>query len=481
MGPRPADSPVAFATTVLANLSPLAGVWFLGWDTNQLAFVYTVEVLFAVLFAGVKALFATQPPNYDEIESDEQVLDDTGQKRPTGPSDLERKRGSVRVVEWLPPVYPRNVPFAVTWIEAALLFAALFPGFLARVVDPLGEIAGAATVSCAVSLVVSHVVATRQQYFGRRQYETVSPRGVATVPMQEAGVVFAVVAIAGVELNATGFLVVSVAVKTLVDCGQYREGGLSGWFTTPSADRSLRTVAVPDAPPTDAVRTDWRAVAVGGVFRGAERALGFAPLYLFVWIGILILSDGGPVYLGGVTLFAFVIAPLTVATLRAAEYTLNHGWLSYQRRDGTLVAYDELTDTPQWTAPVGEFRRAELSDDRLADRLFDSQSLTVTPTGVGGESGADDATDGELCLAHLRSADRAVSLFELPLATTAVEPFRSRYAAVVVALTVATVAVEVAFVFAPIGEERQLTAALLLPFVVPMTVFGFQRLWARAY
>lgn len=471
MQPRVTDSPVAFGTTVLANLSPLAGVAFLGWDADTLAFVYTVEVVFAVSFAGVKALFARQPPAYDDSESDERTLDDTGEGGPTGPGDLVRRRGSVRVAAWLPPVYPRNVPFVADWFLVTLVFAALLPAFLARVVDPLGEFVGPATALCVVSLVVSHVLAARQRYFRRRQYETVSARGVVRVPVQEAAVVLGVVAVAGVELTATGFVVVAVAVKTLVDCGQYRDGGLFGYFTTPSADRSLRTVDDPDAPATEEIRPDRRAVLTNGLLAGASKALGVAPLYLFFWLGVLLLSDGGPVDVTAVTVLSFVVAPVIVAGLETTEYTLTHGWLSYRRCDGTVVAHDELTDTAQWATPVGGFRRAELADGRLADRVFDTQTLTLVSTEV----------DEELCLAHVRSAARAAVAFELPLATTAYEPFRSRFAAVVVTLAVVTVAAEVAVAFTVSGEVWESLLVVLLPFVVPTTVFGFQRLWARAY
>ena len=457
----------------MANLSPLAGVAFLGWDADTLAFVYTVAVVFGMAFAGVKALFARQPPAYDDLESDpdEQTLDDTGETAPTGPSDLDRRRGSVRVAAWLPPVYPRNVPFVADWFLVTLVFAALLPAFLARVVDPLGEFVGPATALCVASLILSQVVGARQQYFRRRQYETVSPRAVVQVPIQEAAVVLGVVAVAGAGLTATGFVVAAVVVETLVDCGQYRDGGLFGYFTVPSVDRSLRAVDVPDAPATAEIRPDRRAVLANGVLAGAQKALAVAPLYLFFWLGVLILSDGAPVSLAAVTVLSFVVAPLIVAALETAEYALTHGWMTYRRHGGTVVGYDELTDTAQWATPVGAFRRAALADGRLADRLFDTQTLAVTPTGA----------DEGLCLAHVRSAARAAGVFELPLTATEYEPFRSRFAAVVAALTAVTVAAEVAVAFTVPGEVRGTLLVVLLPFLVPATVFGFRRLWRRAY
>ncbi|ERH11287.1 MAG: hypothetical protein J07HB67_00293, partial [halophilic archaeon J07HB67] len=168
---------------------------------------------------------------------------------------------------------------------------------------------------------------------------------------------------------------------------------------------------------------------------------------------------------------SFVVTPLVVAVLETVEYVLTHGSMSYQRRDGTLVAYDRLTDTPQWATPIGGFRRAELSDGRLADRLFDSQTLTVIPTGV----------DDELSLAHLQSAARVATVFDLPLATTEYDPFRLRFAGVVVTLAVVTIAVELLLSSVVLEGDPASILLVLLPFVVPMTVFGFEKLWNRAY
>jgi hypothetical protein len=157
--------------------------------------------------------------------------------------------------------------------------------------------------------------------------------------------VFDVVTISGDGLTATGFVVASVVVKTLIDCGQYRDGGLFGWFTAPTTTGSLRTVALPDAPVTEEIRLDWRAVVTNGLLIRVWKALGFVPFYLFLWLGILILSDGGPVDMVSVTVLAFVVVPVIVVGLETVAYVLTHGSMSYQRRGETLVASDTLTET----------------------------------------------------------------------------------------------------------------------------------------
>jgi len=80
-----------------------------------------------------------------------------------------------------------------------------------------------------------------------------------------------------------------------------------------------------------------------------------------------------------VTLVVFGLVPLVIVVLKTVEYSLTHGWMVYQRRGETLVAHDRLTDTPQWTATVGEFQSAKSHDRQFADRVFDTRTLAVTP------------------------------------------------------------------------------------------------------
>ena len=63
MRSQPDGTLVAFTTTAVANLFPLLGVALLGWDADTLAFVYAVEVVFAVCFSGQKTSCARQPPD----------------------------------------------------------------------------------------------------------------------------------------------------------------------------------------------------------------------------------------------------------------------------------------------------------------------------------------------------------------------------------------------------------------------------------
>ena len=469
MDVRPNDSRAPFAVTVVANVFPLVGVFGLGWDAGTLVFVYTVELLVAVLSAGLKALFAQQPPNYDQLENahGESLLDEREGKTETGPDSLDRRLGCVKLVDSLPPVYPRAVPWLSNWIGITLLLATVLFGFLAGVVEPLGAVTDPGVAASAVSLVVSHVAVIDRQYLRERRYETATPQSVFAVPVQQAVVVVAVLLLANTRLNATTFLIVIVAVKTLVDWGGYRDDGLFGWFTRPRVDRTCREVNSPEEPVTTTVRPNRHTVLLAGVTRAFTRTLALSPVLLAVWLALAFLVSASVNWLA-VTLIVFGFVPLVVVVLETVEYSLTHGWMVYQRRGETLVAHDRLTDTPQWTTAVGEFQSAELHDRQFADRVFDTRTLAVTPTGA----------DCERTLAHVQSATQAVEAFALPLVETDYDPFAWRVGGTVLLAAVIAVGVQVALVVTPAGPRGMW---VVLPFALPVTVRLAQKLWAAAY
>nr|WP_283402373.1 DUF6498-containing protein [Halorubrum sp. DM2] len=95
--------------TVAANVVPLVSVFYLGRSAQTFAVVYAIEQVVSVPFAGVKALFARRPPNYDELKrssEDDPLKSDERDGVTVGPSNLTRRRGSVAVVDPLPPIYP---------------------------------------------------------------------------------------------------------------------------------------------------------------------------------------------------------------------------------------------------------------------------------------------------------------------------------------------------------------------------------------
>jgi len=101
LGHQPAKRSItATAVTVVGNLLPLWGVWFGDLAVGSLLVIYWIEGVATVLFATVKALLARQgSPDITSIEP---------------LSELREKRGGVSLRPGWPPVYPRNVPFALS-------------------------------------------------------------------------------------------------------------------------------------------------------------------------------------------------------------------------------------------------------------------------------------------------------------------------------------------------------------------------------
>lgn len=429
MAARSKDSSVLFLATVVTNLFPVSAVFLLGWDAKTLAVVYAVELLVAVPFAGVKALFAARPPDYDELETpheDSLLREDDHGGVSVGPSDLNRRRGSVTVVDWLPPVYPRNVSFATGWLGITLALAGPLSLAFSRYTDVVATLANPAVLGSVLSLVVSHVAVIERQYFRERRYETVTPREVVDTTVRELFVAVCVLFV-GYGIGPTSGLIGLVGLKLLWEWTGYRGDGASDRSETAGVANRLPAVDVPDAAPTTELRPNGRAVVVAAFVEGLRFSAFGTPLYVFLWVSVSGDWRGGL----AISLVAFVVTPSVAATVRAVQYWLTHGTLVYQCRAETLVAYDNLTETPQWATAVGDFRDATLCDGSLADRLYDTGTLSATPF----------AADYDRVLAHLSAPAEAVTAFELPVGTIDTGPLDRRVAAVTLVTGIVFVAV----------------------------------------
>ena len=438
------DSSAAFLVTVAANVVPLVGVFYLGWSPQTFAVVYAMELVVPLPFAGLKALFARRPPNDDELER-------------SGEGDLRRRRGSVTVVDSLPPIYPRNVPFASRAFGAAVSLAGVFLFVLGRFVDVPATLADPSVAASVVFLIVSHVGVVEREYFRKRRHETSTPKDVIRSAKNEAGLAAAVLMVAIVG-GPAGALAAFVTVKLFAEWQGYRGGRA---FDPDEEEGSLPPVAAPDASPTAEVRPDRRAVRAAALWQGAKSAIGSGPVYLFAWVG---LTDGsaGPV---AATVVCFGLLPAGIGGLKAVEYALTHGTLAYQRRDDTVVAYDDLTGAVQWATPIDDLRDAELCEGELVDRACDTRTFSLTPS-----TGEYDRS-----VAHLREYRRAVEAFELPVETTAFGPLDRRVAGAAAALGACGVAA-----VAGLGYSAPSVGAVAAGFGGPFGVVALRSAWQWA-
>ncbi|AEH38746.1 DUF6498-containing protein [Halopiger xanaduensis] len=462
-----------FVPVVLANLLPLVGVLRLGWDPATLVVIYTLELLFSFVFAGAKALFAQRPPRTDREGGVFSVS-----------SELTEKRGGFELVPWLPPIYPRNLPFATAVVVPAVWFVTMVGVVFSNAFTVGGLLAEPDVVLSVAALLVGQLLEIRRDHL-RGGYESASPYAVVETPARQAFfVAFVLFVTPGIGVGgADGVLAVVVLVKLLVEWSAHRategDGGrLTNWLAGPeSAGERREPVCVPDGEPDVRLPTDNRAVLYTGAFDVLGRLAPFLAMpFIILWfLSVGAFGDEAPAAtVLGVTLVVF---GLYVGYLAAEVLTfyLRFAPLEYQRYGDRLVAYDTLVDEPQWATSLEVVRDVQVVPDRLPDRLFGTRTIGVT-TGW-----SDD--EARRILGPVRNAETLVEALELPVRSTELEPLNRLPAAVVVGCLVAgAVALGVLAVGPWISPFRLLFTGLVYgTFGIPFAALVLRLLWNQAY
>jgi hypothetical protein len=457
-----------FAPVLAANALPLVGVLALGWDPATLAVIYVLEVLFSFPLAAVTALFAQRPPaDHDDENSGVITVSDR----------LVEKRGSVAVASWLPPVYPRTVPFAVSVVEAGVHFGAVVGIALAATLPgPLAGVLGSPEVALGVAaLVVGQSVDTWREYFRTRRYEERTPYAVVETPARRTFFLAFVLFVVAGGADATVVLSALVVTKLLVEWSAHRAQGKSGgrltaWLAGPDTrTEPPDPIAVPDGEPEACVQTDDRAVLLTGVFRTLVRR---APIYV-TWsvivcvAGLAVIGEDAPPALSVALVASVAVLFTCLLAARAGVFYLGFAHLEYRCYADRVVAYDTLVGEAQWTSPLDVFRDATVLSDSLPDRLLGTRTVGVT-TGWG-------EAETRRYLGPVADAGALVAALDLPVETD-LAPIDRRVAALTIGIALAAVAVGVA---ALIGGEGDVVLSGV--FVCPFVAFPLWALWRRAY
>ena len=463
---------LGFVPTTLANLFPLVGVLRFGWDPTTLLVVYALELVISLPLAGAAALFAERPPRPDREGST--VIDVS--------DELSERRGSVQLTTWLPPAYPRNLPFAAAVGYATVLFGIVLLVAFSNVPTVATTLGRPDVIGSTAALVVGGAVETwRERVRGDRR--DASPYAVIETPARQAlFVVFVLLVVAGFDgVGPVGVLVGLVIGKLLVEWSGYRagrsDGGrLAGWLSGPeTVDPDPDPVQIPDGDPDVRVPTDDRAVVYTGVLDVVGRLAPFALLpFAFLWFAVLSLLGDAPLAAtigSGLAVVGLLVGYLALQT---TTFYLRYAPLEYRRYGDRLVAYDTLVGEPQWASPIEVLHGAEVATHRLPDRLLGTRTVAVT-TGPG---------DGNTTryLGPVRDHSTLVSAFDLPV-TTDLEPLDRRPVAVVIACLVGAVIGVAALAAGPWVPPGQVFGRLLVygPFAVPMASLPLRFVWNRAY
>ena len=469
--PRSRLGPVAILG---ANLLPLVGVLWFGWDPTTLVVIYALELLFTLPLAGMKALFAKRPPRADHDESGT-----LGVSHP-----LTESRGAIELIGWLPPVYPRNLPFAAAVINGSIWYLIVIGVVLAGVVSVGSALTRPEVLVSALALVIGQSVETWREYL-QKEYETSSPYAVIETPARQTFfLALVLMAVPGIEtFGVEGVLAVVVLVKLLIEWSAYRagsEGGgrLTGWLAGPeSATEERKPIEVPDDPPEVTIPTDrravWRTASFDVVGRFAPFAVG--PFIVLWFILMLLLGDEASTV--AVAAISVIVAAAFVVTLalRVLMGVLQYGWLEYRRYGDRIVAYDTLVSEPQWTTALSVIRDVQVVPDRFADRLCDTRTVAVT-TGWGEE-------ERRRYLGPTAHGDALVKRFDLPVVTTDLDPIDRRPIGVVIGSLVAG---GVAILLLAVGPwisvgELLLGGAIYGVFGIPFVGLLLRGIWVQAY
>ncbi|ELZ06306.1 hypothetical protein C482_00750 [Natrialba chahannaoensis JCM 10990] len=475
------------------------GVLEFGWDPATLVVIYALEVLLAFPLAAGKALFAGRPPNVEELETDDEDGDESSGDSSVvniGNTELARKRGSVRLVSWLPPVYPRNVSFI-----GAVLFATVWSTLF--IVALLSEVAidealARPEVWFSVGALVSgQLIETWRDYLRGGRYEETSPYAVIETPARQA---FFLIFVLFIVAEASGAIVLAafVAVKLLVDWSAFRAtngggGRLTGWLSGPDGEdegedqnekesdettATLEPLSIPEGKPNARVPTHTPTVVLTGILHTLVKPAPFyTSIVILAWfITLSVLGDTASGGLGvaltvGISFLALAALAgyLTVKTL---EHILSHAPLEYHRYDDHLVAYDTWVEEPQWQIPLHEIRDVSLVADRYPDRVYDTRTLEAQ-MGWG-----DDEATREI--GPVVDADAFAEALDLPIRGTVLElqPIDRRIAAVAVAPIGGLLVCAVVFV---VGPWPLLAALPYVVFGLPFIALVLHGLWGQAY
>ena len=462
---------IGFLPVLGANLFPLFGVLWLGWDPETLVTIYGCELLLMFPLAGVKALFAGREPVSDRESGVISVSS----------SDLVDKQGSVRIHDRTPPIYPRNVPFGFAVVGAAV-WVGLFVGLVLSEVVAVGDaLRRPEVLGSVVALGLGQVGEVGYSYFSKGRFRDVSPYALVEVPARQGFfLAFVLVAIPTTGAAATTLALVGfVLAKVLFEWSGFRakrgDGGrITGWLSGPDTDTTPEPLAVPDGHPSTTIDVDQRAVVATAVWRAVTTTGPFyASLCVFVWLGTVVILADGSSSTGlwtGAGLFALVTFGLLLCG-DVLTHVLANGWMTYERRGGLLVASDRLTDTPQWSASVTALRDATLVKTRFPDRYFGTRTVAVK-TGWGENNAART-------LGPVDDPETLIEAFELPINSTELTPldrWSAGAAAVSAGLLVVTIGVVFFFPFGAPGDGLYLL--FLLPFLV-LVPKGFWKLAHR--
>lgn len=358
---------------VVVNMVPLVGVVAFDWTLAVVVVFYWIEAGVSLLADAAKGLFAAKP-----IAGELYLLPF---------HELRSKRGGVRPVSWLPPIYPRNLPLvlvvlqglAIVWPAAGVGLSVLGAGAFVTADVTLSVLAGGLVI-------VAVRAASLVEYLRADRYVRESAQSVID-PGRVVGLI-AVVFLGMLLWNATGdlggaalagALAVLIGTKVAFELAAVIADSADGaasrlaplWERLGTDSVGTETaIEVPDGEPIARFRPDGRAVRLRGIVRGIGKSvtpeIPVLLLALGLLVGWLLWGIPGAIIVGSAVVSLFVVATVFVEDLL-------HGHLEYRVYEDAVVAYDRLLDEPQW----------RVATDEITDSAPQSSVIERMTTGTG--------------------------------------------------------------------------------------------------
>ncbi|WP_330630212.1 DUF6498-containing protein [Halocatena halophila] len=448
------------------NLVPLVGILQFGWDPRTLAVIYGIEFLLLFPLAAVKALFAQQPPGEDPGDDDEGI-----ELR----SDLNEKRGCVRIHDRLPPIYLRTVPFSLQILELGVIGSSFLLAGIGSIVPLATTLAQPAVFAGGLSLVVGQLIDTGYSYFHRKQYVEASPYAVVERPFRLVLFHFLVyMLIENFDSNGTLLVASFVIVKMAADWSGIRaedDGGsrLTRWLAGLDETESIAPMEPPVGTPTATFDVDKRAAVATALWRTTTKsAIGYVILVFISWLCWITIIFGR-IPSRRILLMSAIVAVTLFTVLfcgNLIERLLATGWLRYGRFEDRIVAIDRLTGEPQWSAPIESLRNVAADEYAFPDRLLGTRTIDVTV-------GWDD--ENERAIGPINQPDAFIRAFDFSDDVIELQELNRWVAgtAVVAAIGIILAIVGGAWMVESLRSVEFFVAGTLLLVIVPNVLWDF--------
>ena len=266
------------------------------------------------------------------------------------------KRGRVPVLDSMPPVYPRNIPYVVE--SCILLYPLLIVAFPVWLFSPSGTLSVLAIPGIAI-IAAKHFVFI-QARVSAGVYETASSRRIRRnrslllVALLSGGAV-AVLSTVSVPAATMVAATAVAAPWVLFDC---RQAGLGPWFPVMEGDAVDRPISAPRGQPYTTFAHDKRAVR--------QHAFGGGFLYA-LYTGLSVMLPSGILAVSAraywLALVMVVLLPVfLILPASALVVWIGESHIEYRLYDDGIVAYDTYLNTVQWVAPVEDVRSVSATD-----------------------------------------------------------------------------------------------------------------------